>query len=241
MRQLELALDQAGLRVEHVRLVVCTHAHSDHYGQAAPIMERTGAELWMHPNHEHMTKAAEDPERAFERRFEIARQSRRAGRRARGLQGGARRGQSSASPRSCMPDRELVPGRGGRDRPRHLAGLRDARPRALARGAPPARARPAAVGRPPARPRLALLRLRLLARTRPASSCRASTWSTSSTSSSCWPATAARCATRAPSPRRTGARSHERIERVRARARERPAHGLRHRARDARRRAARRR
>ena len=43
MRQLELALDQAGLRVEHVRLVVCTHAHSDHYGQAAPIMERTGA------------------------------------------------------------------------------------------------------------------------------------------------------------------------------------------------------
>ncbi len=75
MRQLELALDQAGLRVEHVRLVVCTHAHSDHYGQAAPIMERTGAELWMHPNHEHMTKAAEDPERAFERRFEIARQS----------------------------------------------------------------------------------------------------------------------------------------------------------------------
>ena len=39
MRQLELALDQAGLRVEHVRLVVCTHAHSDHYGQAATIVE----------------------------------------------------------------------------------------------------------------------------------------------------------------------------------------------------------
>jgi glyoxylase-like metal-dependent hydrolase (beta-lactamase superfamily II) len=75
MGQLELALDQANLRLEHVRLVVCTHAHSDHYGQAAPIMERSGAELWMHPNHEHMTKPAQDPKRAFERRFEIARQS----------------------------------------------------------------------------------------------------------------------------------------------------------------------
>src|SRR5919198_2373295 len=75
MRQLELALDQAGLRVEHVRLVVCTHAHSDHYGQAGPIMEESGAELWMHPSHSHMTTVAENPERAFERRFEIARQS----------------------------------------------------------------------------------------------------------------------------------------------------------------------
>ena len=67
MRQLERALDQAGLRVEHVRLVVCTHAHSDHYGMAAPIVRAAGCELWMHPNHEHMTKAARDPERAFER------------------------------------------------------------------------------------------------------------------------------------------------------------------------------
>ena len=50
MRQLELAFDQAGLRLEHVRLLVCTHAHSDHYGLAAPIMEASGCELWMHPN-----------------------------------------------------------------------------------------------------------------------------------------------------------------------------------------------
>jgi len=75
MRQLELALDQAGLRLEHVRLLVCTHAHSDHYGQAAPITEAADCELWMHPNHEHMTKPALDPAAAFERRFEIARQS----------------------------------------------------------------------------------------------------------------------------------------------------------------------
>jgi glyoxylase-like metal-dependent hydrolase (beta-lactamase superfamily II) len=109
MRQLELALDQAGLRVEHVRLVVCTHAHSDHYGQAAPVMERTGSELWMHPNHQHMTKAAQDPERAFERRFEIARQS--------GVPPDAlaeykqARGEHSFGiAEIVMPDRDLVPG-----------------------------------------------------------------------------------------------------------------------------------
>jgi glyoxylase-like metal-dependent hydrolase (beta-lactamase superfamily II) len=75
MRQLERALDQAGLGVEHVRLVVCTHAHSDHYGLAAPILERAGCELWMHPDHAHVTKVARDPDRAFERRLEVARQS----------------------------------------------------------------------------------------------------------------------------------------------------------------------
>src|SRR3954470_16718721 len=75
MQQLERALDQAGLRLEHVRLVVCTHAHSDHYGLAGPIVEATGCELWMHPNHEHLTKAAADPERMLERRLEVARQS----------------------------------------------------------------------------------------------------------------------------------------------------------------------
>src|ERR687895_1336420 len=73
--QLERALAQAGLRLEHVRLVVCTHAHSDHYGLAGAILEAAGCELWMHPNHAHMTKSAQDPERAFERRFEVARQS----------------------------------------------------------------------------------------------------------------------------------------------------------------------
>ena len=109
MRQLELALDQADLRVEHVRLVVCTHAHSDHYGQAAPILERTGSELWMHPNHEHMTKAAEDPDRAFERRFEIARQS---GVPADALAAykEARGAHKFGIAEIVMPDRELLPG-----------------------------------------------------------------------------------------------------------------------------------
>jgi glyoxylase-like metal-dependent hydrolase (beta-lactamase superfamily II) len=72
MGHLELAMDQVGLKVEHVRLLVCTHAHSDHYGQAATIMDRTGCELWMHPDYGHMTRAATEPEVYFERRLEVA-------------------------------------------------------------------------------------------------------------------------------------------------------------------------
>src|SRR5215212_388708 len=50
LAQLERALDQVGLRLEHVRLLVCTHAHADHCGQAGPIVERAGCELWVHPD-----------------------------------------------------------------------------------------------------------------------------------------------------------------------------------------------
>jgi glyoxylase-like metal-dependent hydrolase (beta-lactamase superfamily II) len=75
MAHLERALEQAGLRVEQVRLVVCTHAHIDHCGQAMPIAERAGCELWMHPNHAHLTAAVHDPEQALARAAEIARQS----------------------------------------------------------------------------------------------------------------------------------------------------------------------
>ncbi len=74
LAHLERALDQVNLRLEHVRLLVCTHAHMDHYGQAATIVERTGCELWMHPDHEHMSRAASDPEAALAARLEIARQ-----------------------------------------------------------------------------------------------------------------------------------------------------------------------
>jgi glyoxylase-like metal-dependent hydrolase (beta-lactamase superfamily II) len=109
MRQLERALDQAGLSVEHVRLLVCTHAHSDHYGLAGPIMERSGCELWMHPNHAHMTNSAQDPERAFERRFEVARQSGvPADQLAEAKQ--ARAGQGFGIAEIVMPDRDLLPG-----------------------------------------------------------------------------------------------------------------------------------
>src|SRR5215217_5183047 len=73
--QLERALDQVGLRLEHVRLLVCTHAHADHCGQAGPIIERADCELWAHPNLEHFNAAADDPEAAHARRVEVARQS----------------------------------------------------------------------------------------------------------------------------------------------------------------------
>jgi glyoxylase-like metal-dependent hydrolase (beta-lactamase superfamily II) len=75
IENLERALAMCGLRLEQARLVVCTHAHSDHYGQAASIVERTGCELWMHPNHKHMTQMAEDPDAVLARRLEVARQS----------------------------------------------------------------------------------------------------------------------------------------------------------------------
>ena len=72
---LERALDQVGLQVEHIRLVVCTHAHADHCGQAATIAERTGCEVWMHPRSEHLFQTVEDPEAVLSRRLEVARQS----------------------------------------------------------------------------------------------------------------------------------------------------------------------
>jgi glyoxylase-like metal-dependent hydrolase (beta-lactamase superfamily II) len=107
--QLELALREAGLRLEHVRLLVCTHAHSDHYGLAGSIVDAAGCELWMHPNHAHMTAHLDDPERMLERRIEVARQS--------GVPDSiitqayeARRGQPLGVDRFVEPDRDLVPG-----------------------------------------------------------------------------------------------------------------------------------
>jgi glyoxylase-like metal-dependent hydrolase (beta-lactamase superfamily II) len=73
--ELQRALRMAGWGLEDVSLLICTHAHSDHYGLAAPIVEAAGCELWMHPRHEHMTSAAADPEQALARRIEVARQS----------------------------------------------------------------------------------------------------------------------------------------------------------------------
>jgi glyoxylase-like metal-dependent hydrolase (beta-lactamase superfamily II) len=75
LEQLERAMTMVGLRLEDVRLLVCTHAHSDHYGQAGPIVDRAGCELWMHPNHQHATARLEDPELALQRRLEVARTS----------------------------------------------------------------------------------------------------------------------------------------------------------------------
>ncbi|HEV2075069.1 MAG TPA: MBL fold metallo-hydrolase [Thermoleophilaceae bacterium] len=107
--ELERALGQAGLRLEHVRLLVCTHAHADHYGLAAPILRAAGCELWMHPNHAHTTKAAQDPDRMLERRIEVARHS---GVPADALEryDASRRGRGMGVAEVVPPDRDLGPG-----------------------------------------------------------------------------------------------------------------------------------
>jgi len=75
LRRFDLALSQAGFGLEDVRLLVCTHSHTDHYGLAAPIVEGAGCELWMHPAWEHVRLMADDPAAALENRIEVARQS----------------------------------------------------------------------------------------------------------------------------------------------------------------------
>jgi len=109
MGHLERALEQVGLRLEHVRLLVVTHAHSDHYGEAATIVERTGCELWMHPAYEHVRLAATDYDAALERRIEIALQSGVPEEPLRAYQE-AQRGQGIGIAGLVAPDRELVPG-----------------------------------------------------------------------------------------------------------------------------------
>jgi glyoxylase-like metal-dependent hydrolase (beta-lactamase superfamily II) len=109
MVQLERALGMCGLVVEDVRLVVCTHAHSDHYGQAATIVARAGCELWMHPKYEHMSIGEQNPEATLERRIEVARQS---GVPEEPLRRFAQEREHHESGISAViaPDRELIPG-----------------------------------------------------------------------------------------------------------------------------------
>jgi glyoxylase-like metal-dependent hydrolase (beta-lactamase superfamily II) len=109
LRQLELALAQAGWRLADVRLLVCTHAHADHYGLAGPIVDAAGCELWMHPRWEHVRAYAENPEAALERRVEVARQSGVPIEVLSGYQE-ARRNTGTGIARVVEPDRELVPG-----------------------------------------------------------------------------------------------------------------------------------
>jgi glyoxylase-like metal-dependent hydrolase (beta-lactamase superfamily II) len=106
---LERAMAQVNLKVEHVRLLVCTHAHADHYGQAATIVERAGCELWMHPNHAHMSEAAKDPEQALRRRLEVARQSGVPEEPLRAYEEG-RKGQGFGIAGIVEPDVDLLPG-----------------------------------------------------------------------------------------------------------------------------------
>jgi glyoxylase-like metal-dependent hydrolase (beta-lactamase superfamily II) len=109
LAHLERAMDQVNLRLEHVRLLVITHAHVDHFGQAATVVGRSGCALWMHPDHAHATQATRDPEAALQQRIEIARS---AGMPPEPLERWSRQrreaGNGIAGP--VEPDRPLLPG-----------------------------------------------------------------------------------------------------------------------------------
>jgi len=109
LAQLERALDQVNVRLEQVRLLACTHAHSDHWGQAAPIRDRAGCEFWMHPRHEHASGGEGDRAGKLARRLEVARQS---GVPEAALSVYAQRAKEMPSgiARVIEPDCELVPG-----------------------------------------------------------------------------------------------------------------------------------
>lgn len=109
MHQLELALGGAKMKLRDIRLLVCTHSHTDHYGLAGPIVDATGCELWMHPAWEHIRGIAENSDRALERRIEVARQS---GVPAAALERYAesRKDEEPLVDRVVGPDRELVDG-----------------------------------------------------------------------------------------------------------------------------------
>jgi glyoxylase-like metal-dependent hydrolase (beta-lactamase superfamily II) len=75
LEQLERAMNQVGLRLEQVKLLVITHAHNDHWGQALPIVERTGCEMWVHPASAMALAHLADPETELRLRLEVGRQS----------------------------------------------------------------------------------------------------------------------------------------------------------------------
>jgi glyoxylase-like metal-dependent hydrolase (beta-lactamase superfamily II) len=71
---LSAALEIAGASVRDVRMLVATHAHSDHIGLAAWVLEASGCELLMHPDTAHFYDATRAPERIEAARRRRARQ-----------------------------------------------------------------------------------------------------------------------------------------------------------------------
>ena len=183
----------------------------------------------MHPNHAHMTRAAEDPERELERRIEVARQSGVPARRAGALPGGARGPGHRHRRGGACPTATWCPG--WRWRPTWAPGRCTRRP-----GHAPSHV----VLHQPDRG-LLLSGDHILGRVSlyydfgytpdPAGEFLDSLDVVDGLDVELsWPATAARCATPARWSRPTGARSGERLERVRARDRGRAADPVRDRA-----------
>jgi glyoxylase-like metal-dependent hydrolase (beta-lactamase superfamily II) len=108
LAELERALSALGAGLSDVRVLVCTHAHPDHYGQAARLVERAGCELWLHPRHAHATAALTDPRTAARLRRAAAR---RAGVPEAQLPPESDRPRESSGIAAVVePDRELVDG-----------------------------------------------------------------------------------------------------------------------------------
>ncbi len=110
LRQFDLALAQAGFSLADIRLVICTHSHTDHYGLAAPITEAAGCELWMHPAWEHVRLLADDPAAAREHRLEVARQSGVPAAALARYRESRRGGEETGIEAIREPDRDLLPG-----------------------------------------------------------------------------------------------------------------------------------
>lgn len=73
---LQAALRRSGHDLTDVRVLVGTHVHSDHVGIAEWVLERSGAEFWLHRDTDHFYGATRDPEGIWAAR---ARRARREG------------------------------------------------------------------------------------------------------------------------------------------------------------------
>jgi glyoxylase-like metal-dependent hydrolase (beta-lactamase superfamily II) len=75
MAQLERAMAMVGLSIDQVRLLIITHAHIDHWGQAKTIVERAGCDMWVHPAAERALHHLTDREADLRLRLEVGHQS----------------------------------------------------------------------------------------------------------------------------------------------------------------------
>jgi glyoxylase-like metal-dependent hydrolase (beta-lactamase superfamily II) len=62
MDALEAALSACGASAGEIRTLLVTHPHIDHYGLACLLVDKTGAEVWMHPAGQLDFVAFGDPE-----------------------------------------------------------------------------------------------------------------------------------------------------------------------------------
>lgn len=103
MAHLEQALDRTGHRVRDIKLIVVTHAHIDHCGQAPPLAQRARCEVWMHPKWE--LHARDDLDKSIEIALLSGVPEEPLHRWAE-----ARRGMGSGQAGTLYADKDLVPG-----------------------------------------------------------------------------------------------------------------------------------